>query len=61
MAYNPDDICGDFPGCLKQPNFSNPDISIDGVPTGNNAEADNARVFDERSCVVAGFREGVWM
>jgi len=60
MAYNVDDLCGDFPGCVKQSRFSNPDVLIDGSPTGNLAEADNARVFDERSCAVANFRKGIW-
>ncbi len=65
MAYNVKEVegqelCGEFPGCPKQPNFSNPDVFIDGAPTGNVAEADNARVFEERACDVAGFRQGVW-
>jgi hypothetical protein len=61
MAYNVESICGAYPGCQRIPNFSNPDVDYDGVPTGTNAESDNARVLEERICTVAAFRQGVWM
>ena len=61
MSYNPESICGAWPGCIKIPNFSNPDVDFDGVPTGTYAESDNARVLEERICTVAAFRQGVWM
>ena len=40
MSYN--NPCED--GCIRQPHFSNPDVSFEGVPTGLHDQRDNAEV-----------------
>jgi Metallo-peptidase family M12 len=50
MSYK--DSCG---GCMRLPVWSNPDVTVHGVPAGN-AASNNARVIAENAARVAGFR-----
>ena len=43
--------------CTRVAQFSNPDVSYAGAPTGTAATHDNARVHDERAVTVANFRQ----
>jgi hypothetical protein len=58
LAKNDEEFCGEWPGCPRIGHYSNPGVDHEGDPTGNALEADNARVFEERACHVAGFRNG---
>ena len=42
--------------CTRLPQWSNPDVSVFGSPSGDAAERDNARALDERGAEVAAFR-----
>ncbi|MDH3475616.1 MAG: M12 family metallo-peptidase [Rhodospirillales bacterium] len=46
-------------GCPRVPQFSNPDILFNGVPTGIAEERDNARTGDLTAPIVALFRDPV--
>jgi hypothetical protein len=52
MAYG--NGCG---GCNRVQYFSNPNISYNGLATGTTATNNNARVWNERSNTVMGFRQ----
>ncbi len=43
-------------GCSRQPNFSNPEVSLAGRPTGIANQRDNHRTINSTSRVVAAFR-----
>lgn len=43
-------------GCVRQPYFSNPNISFNGVPTGIHNSRDNARSMNNTADAIAGYR-----
>jgi peptidyl-Asp metalloendopeptidase len=45
--------------CQQQPYFSNPAVLFNGMPTGVDDWADNARTFNETAWTVANFRQSV--
>ena len=56
MAYNNACVAAGT-SCMRVAQFSNPDVSYAGAPTGTLATHDNARVHDERALTVANFRQ----
>jgi hypothetical protein len=53
MSY---DVCSR--GCPRVLNFSNPDVSYNGIPTGVLNQRDNAQTGDATAPIVANFRSG---
>ena len=51
MSWNPDRRCP-----VRQPYFSNPDVSFMGSPTGDAHTRNNARVIDETAPLIANYR-----
>lgn len=43
-------------GCVRQPYFSNPEVSFNGVPTGITNARDNARSMNNTADAIAGYR-----
>lgn len=52
-------MSNECPACVRVSMWSNPSITIGGLPLGDAATADNHRTLNERALTVAGFRTSV--
>ncbi len=58
MTYESGDYFSDGVKHTRVPYFSDPNISYQGMPTGDAVDADNARTLREMKTVVSNYREG---